>query len=152
MSKKNKKETKTVPLISDKELDEAANEVMNDNVNEEGELLSDETKKVPLIDQLHTHVDFLGTGKKTLIGYSLLFSDEVEEEDESGEKKTIIKHGMATSYPEILNHLLLGFHTNSISNEEVGFMQIISNEIAVRIMNLENVKPVSENEIVENEV
>lgn len=144
MSKK-KKETKEVALVPNKEVE--SNE----------DVVNKEEKQIPLIDQLNTHVEFLKTGKKTLIGYSLLFSEEVDEEikgeneDDAIEVKTVTKHGMATSYPDILNHLLLGFHTNSITNEEVGFMQIIANEIAYKIMNLDKVNPVSENEMLENE-
>lgn len=162
MSKKKGKEVEIVPQITDKELDEATEEVLSEVI--EAEVIEEEeTKEVtlvpppPLLEQLQVHIKNLTD--KTILGYSILFRiDESPTEEKVSEEETDtpsevsdasqsaladelnkpseVKHGMATTYPAILNQLLLGYHTNLISNEEVGFIEIIAHSISQRLLDV----------------
>lgn len=98
-----------------------------------------------LREQLDDHFKLL-EGKE-VVGYSILFSG-----GKSTEKKGVVTHGMATTYPNTFNHLLLGFHTGLLSDEEMAILEVIGATVGNRILKQqEEIKDNGEGKEVETE-
>jgi hypothetical protein len=146
MEKVNNKELvkEEVSQVSEEELDQVGEDELGDREVKDAEIIPEETAEAPppapLIEQLKVHVKNLEN--KSILGYSILFSDAPAEGDDEPSE---VKHGLATTYPAILNQILLGYHTNLISNEEVGFIEIIAHTISSRLEDLKaNNQPIDE--------
>ena len=94
-----------------------------------------------LKEQLEEHNRLL-EGKE-VIGYSILFSQEestgenISTDDSPAKGANVVSHGMATTYPDVFNHLLLGFHTKLLSGEEMAILEIIGATVSGRIVKLQ---------------
>lgn len=84
---------------------------------------SSQKKEVkPLKDQLAEHIKLLED--KKVVGYSILFTHEDD-------------HGMATTYPGMFNHILLGYHSELLTDEELAILEIIGVTVSGRIMKIQ---------------
>ena len=63
---------------------------------------------------------------KELIGYALIFREKNEEGDGHS-------HGMASTYPDIINKLMLGFHAGVFTNYDAELLQAIANEVTLKV-------------------
>jgi hypothetical protein len=125
-----KVEGKEVPLLTDAELEAIQKEIIEDREPAKAPAPRDpyktpeeKKKKIPsLLEQLDRQINQIKIKQNKIAGYSILFADQQYKE-----------FGIATTYPALINNLILGFHAEMIDEEELSILRIIGNEIARKI-------------------